>query len=295
MASNRKPVEFDLARLGPRSTAPGNNDPDLRMIRVNDIGVDYSYQRPTSPGHVARIAKKFDPEIFGTITVSQRPDRRYYVIDGQHRLQAMIAMGRATDQVPCVVVQGLSVEQEAHIFGQLASTRKPLTPQERFRAALLAGDRVAVRIHADVTDMGLQLCFDRQGIDHGNIPGVAALEWVDDQYRAGVLREVLRLFVDTWGTDRGPRQEMIRFLADFLHLYEGRFDRNRFISRLADIPADQISSKARALKSAIGLDLNSAMHHQIAEHYNHGIKRADRRLVPVAEMRAIKKAERYGK
>src|SRR5690554_1338293 len=88
----------------------------LEQIRVDQFNIDHSYQRPISPTMVNRIVKAFDSRLFGIVTASRRADGSYWVLDGQHRIAALIKMGKGNISVPCEVLTGLSMEDEARVF-----------------------------------------------------------------------------------------------------------------------------------------------------------------------------------
>lgn len=52
-----------------------------------------TYQRTLNPQKVKRIVREFDPSKLGVLMISERPDGRYAVIDGQHRMTALREMG----------------------------------------------------------------------------------------------------------------------------------------------------------------------------------------------------------
>jgi len=85
--------------------------PALVEIDVTLMSVDARYQRDTasrrSQNIIQKIAETFKWTRFGVVVVV-KIDARYFVIDGQHRVEAARLLG--IDRVPCVVLPHASVE-----------------------------------------------------------------------------------------------------------------------------------------------------------------------------------------
>lgn len=103
-------------------------------IPVEMLILEPLYQR-VDRGHSKAIAAKWDRRKAGVLLVSYR-NGVFYVIDGQHRKTGGELAGERS--FTCQVYEGLTIAQEAYIFGsQMEDTRK-LTAQERFNAMLVA-------------------------------------------------------------------------------------------------------------------------------------------------------------
>src|SRR4051812_31723657 len=92
-------------------------------IRASRLAVDASYQRPRNERKIRKIANNFDPDALGVLYVSKRADGTYVILDGQQRHAALIEMGWQDQQVPCHVYTGLSVADEARLFGEYNELR----------------------------------------------------------------------------------------------------------------------------------------------------------------------------
>lgn len=258
----------------------------IRMIRANALNVDHSYQRPLSDRLVSQIAGDFDPDLFGIVTVARRDDGTYWVLDGQHRVAAIRLMGRGESLIPCEVLTGLSNEREARVFHLRNARKKPMSPSDKFRGALIAGEGWAVRIDQVVRECGFRVNLSTGFIDNGQIAAVAALEYVDRQYRDGQLADTLMTIRAIWGTDEGPRAGLIRGMAYFLHLYRGQYKHDRLVTRMRTVSLDQLYRDAKEYRTATGADSDVAFAELIVQTYNRRLNKANK-LPSVEFMRSL--------
>lgn len=82
-------------------------------LPVNMLEVDHSYQRPAALSVVKRIAETWDSTKAGTLLVNFR-DERFYVMDGQHRMEAAKLAGIGT--LYCMVSIGKTRDEEIEVF-----------------------------------------------------------------------------------------------------------------------------------------------------------------------------------
>lgn len=107
---------------------------DYAVLNVSDIKIDETYQRPLRDTH-KKIAANFDPNRLGTIIVSNRGTKEkpdYYVIDGQHRLEAFKILEH--DKIPALVITGLTFEEEAKIFVKQGENQARITGSDIYNA-----------------------------------------------------------------------------------------------------------------------------------------------------------------
>lgn len=107
-----------------------------RLILVNDMKADMSYQRVPDEKRIKKIAGSWDDMKANLIHVSHRPDG-YYVMDGNHTRLAYKTLGG--EKLPCRVYEGLTIEDEARIFSELNMSQKKPSFAEILRARATAG------------------------------------------------------------------------------------------------------------------------------------------------------------
>jgi hypothetical protein len=123
------------------TTDPGP-PPRVAWLPVDRLEIDRRYQRPVSKdgrGRIGRIAAGFRWALFQPLTVAedaQDGEPLWWVIDGQHRLEASRQVGLA--RLPCYIVDAPSVEAQAAQFVALNRDRAILLPTQLHRAAAAA-------------------------------------------------------------------------------------------------------------------------------------------------------------
>ena len=123
------------------------------MVAVRDSGVeahlateslqiDETYQRGFNALKAKRIGQKFDMRALGRLSVSERSDGTWWVVDGQHRRAGALAAG--VTSVPCIIYSGLSAKEEAELFLVLNCERSGMGAAGRFNAQQAAGQEIAM-------------------------------------------------------------------------------------------------------------------------------------------------------
>lgn len=189
-----------------------------RRLPVASLHIDMSYQRTLSDKRVYVIAKDFDVDKLGELAVSSR-NGTYYLIDGQHRLQA--AKQRLLTHVPCRVYSGLTVKEEAEL--RLAfNCRRSDTSMEVFKLKLAMNDPIATAIYSIVDEAGLEIVFTTHGGNPLHVRCVGTLERIYTRYRSGadLLAHTLDVSYRVWPNDYMGRSGLVlEGLALFLHYY----------------------------------------------------------------------------
>lgn len=260
----------------------------FRKIKADDLGIDHRYQRPLSEASVNRIAKQFDPKLFGVVTVSERGDGTFWIVDGQHRVAAIRKMGNGQTEIPCEVLTSLSYEEEANVFHKRNAWKKTMTPQDKFRGALQSGDETAHRINETVSASGYAVNLETSELHGGKIPAIAALQYVDKQYREGHLLLTIGLIRDIWGTDTGPRGTLITGVAYFLSLYRDIASRRRFIERMSTQTMDHLYSEAKEYRSKTKVERDVAMCSVLVGYYNFKMHKENQLLDPITMAAVVK-------
>jgi len=127
-------------------------------INKSDIHVDHEYQREeVLVDKVRSIASAWSWAGCGAINVALRPDGRFFVFDGQHRLLAAKTRADITT-MPCMVYECDSVAKEASGFLVTNSERKPVTAIDKFRSLVITEDDAAQHVKQVLLDLGLEIC-----------------------------------------------------------------------------------------------------------------------------------------
>jgi hypothetical protein len=241
----------------------------IEMLAPDNIGVDRQYQRAIARDHVNRIIREFDPLAIGTPYVSKRDDGSYWCIDGQHRLAALVEMGRGHIQIPCVVFTGLSVGEEADKFFMQSRVRR-MHSIDLFKARLFAGDDTALLIQQVANKYGFRITNEGRSGDVLQAP--ATLERILTVYGKDRLDLVLLLTASIWLQDR---TSVPSYLIDGLNAVLTRYpaiDRKRLVHVLRSEPFDSLQSQAKAMRRFINDKAGNLYGRAMANLYNKGLR-----------------------
>ena len=130
---------------------------NISYVDVDDLKTDYSYQRALDEKRVKKIAQEFMPELTGAIVVSRRRDGSLYIIDGNHRVAAMRAIGKK--YATANILDGLSSTEEAELFRKLNTSQKKPRFNEILFASIAAGNEEAVAYKELLDTAGVSYSF----------------------------------------------------------------------------------------------------------------------------------------
>lgn len=237
----------------------------LEHIKLSEC-VPTDYQRATNPTQVANIIKRFDEAKLGALTVSLR-DGKYHIIDGLHRSVALKSLGYT--HALCIVLTGLTYEQEAEYFRTQNQDKRLLKPADLFKAGLAAGDQKCVRINEIVRENGFRI--GKGSKDFYKLASIHSLYTIADEYGYDVLEETLRLIVDTWaGIPKATQSESLLGIADFVYRY-GRADfAERMKEKFSVVFYDY--SESMRVRGSIGSSVSRKKFCRVlVSHYNKGL------------------------
>lgn len=194
----------------------------LEKMRVSPLA-----QRDLNQARVNKIVIGFDLEQLGTPTVNERDDH-YYVIDGQHRVEALRGMGWGDQQIQCWTYVGLTEEEEAKTFLKLNDTL-PVGAFAKFKVGVQAGRPIECDIDRIVREQGLRVSADK---GNGAIYAVGALRRVYNQAGPDQLARALRIVRDAYG-DAGLGSSVISGIGLLCGRYDTALDESRAVDSLA--------------------------------------------------------------
>lgn len=218
----------------------------LRWVAVADIHVNPRAQRDLRPGWAAQIAAEFDPDRFLPPLLSHRGNR-YYVIDGQHRIEAIRLMGWEDQQVQCWVYDGLTESEEADLF-LWHNNRKSVGAFDKFQTAVVAERDTETDINRVVLLQGLKVAHGSPG----SIAAVGALRKVH-AHGPDVLGRTLRIVRDAYGDD-GFKGEVISGIGLMCARYNGELAEDAAVAKLSNARGGlgALMTKSHALRKQLG-------------------------------------------
>jgi hypothetical protein len=174
----------------------------IEWLPVCELKVDPEGQRALNKTWVAQKAKEFDPDKIGLIVVNRRRGGSTYIIDGQHRVAIILALGWDDQKIECEVFTGLSLEEEAAIF-LWRNDRRAVRPYDSFRIRVRAKESVACDIKSIVERAGLTI--ENHGGGAASVCAVSAMEriylgaGVNKNYGPKALADTLNIIIEAWG------------------------------------------------------------------------------------------------
>lgn len=200
----------------------------LKWIAVADMRVSPLAQREINQARVDRIAVDFDPEEVGNPTANLR-DGHWYIIDGQHRIEAMKQMGWGDQQIQCWTYEGLSEPEEAERFLRLNDTLA-VDRYARFKVGVTAGRDEACEINRIV--LSNRLVVSRDALP-GAVRAVGTLERVYRRSDSVTLGRTLRIIRDAYG-DPGLEAAVIDGIGHVCARYNGDLDDTTAVTKLGN-------------------------------------------------------------
>lgn len=206
----------------------------VRPVPVAQMRVPPAYltQRPFKPARGNYLAKNFDFDDLGFITINWR-DGIYWIVDGQHRIWAMKAIGLIDDKSTvdcCRVYENLTDAESARIFRGLNNGLR-VTPFVDFHLACTEGRRRECDIRRTVEAQSLKIS---QSPEKGCIGAVGALGKVYDRAGEVVLGQVIRTIRDGFNADHEAFDKLIiEGLGLVFNRYNGRTNEKAVAQRLA--------------------------------------------------------------
>jgi hypothetical protein len=199
----------------------------LEWVPIPDMRVSPLAQRDLNQARVDQLAADFDLEQLGTPTVNLR-DGHWFIIDGQHRMEALKAIGYADQSVECWAYKGLSDVEEAEKFLKLNDTLT-VAAFPKFKVAVQAGRAEECEIDRIVRSVQLRVSMDRS---QGAISAVNTLRRV---YRRGgpqCLARALVIIREAYG-DPGLEAMVLDGIGLLIHRYGDAVNDERVIAALA--------------------------------------------------------------
>jgi|GEM_PF-6765804 len=169
-----------------------------KEIPINQLFIDHNYQRQVSPSFVKKIITKFDESLIGTLRVVTRKNKQFSVVDGQHRLSVLKAMGY--DLIPCLVHPEMEMQDEIKMFLELNQRVHKLTSLEDFWASVGVGDKDSLAIKEVIERNGLKISkksSDRECSKH-SISAIGIVKQIVRNYKLDILDKTLNFITEVW-------------------------------------------------------------------------------------------------
>lgn len=199
----------------------------LKWVPIAQMRVSPTNQRELKQHRVDHLVANFDLEQLGTPVVSER-DSAFYILDGQHRIEALREIGWGDQQVQCWTYTDLTEADEAERFLKLNDTLT-VDGYSKFRVGVNAGREQEVDIDRIVRSQNLVISRDRI---EGAISAVGTLRRVYDRGGPACLSRTLRIVRDAYG-DAGMEAVVIDGIGLLCQRYNGELNEDRAVALLS--------------------------------------------------------------
>lgn len=199
----------------------------LRWVPIEKMKVSPVAQRDIKQARVDHLVANMDIEAIGHPIVNERSGW-FYIIDGQHRVEALKAIGYGDQQVQCWTYSDLTDEQMAEKFLKW-NDYLAVNSYDRFDKGVKANRPAETEIDRIVRAQGLVVSKDQVP---GAISAVQTLRRIYDRAGAVTLGRTLRLARDSYG-DPGLDAPVIDGLGHLCQRFNGDLDDEAMKQRLA--------------------------------------------------------------
>jgi hypothetical protein len=225
----------------------------LRVVDIDSLQVDESYQRPVKGKH-KKIAAEFDEVALGIPLVGEREDGSLWIVDGRQRIEALRKMGtRSTVRAEVFASRG--PEHEAEVFKLVNMNRTRLTAHEEYKALLAAHDEDAWAVKEAVESCGYRVTHGGTRSDQAvmYVSAVNTLMYLQRKYGAESIKFALTAAKECWPGDKlGVFNAILMGLGRFWARYEGAVDLERLYPRLRSVTPQKILYSASQTVASSG-------------------------------------------
>jgi len=243
---------------------------NLEWIPLGLTRVNPNSQREFVQAKADKILAKFDPEHFGQPVLNHR-DGFYYIIDGQHRIDAYknwCGEGWEEQQIQGWVFDGLSEAQEAEAF-LIRNDAMSVNAYNKFRVGVIAGRPDETQVSYIVHSIGLVISLERNA--DNSVGAVGTLLRVFREFGPDTLARVLKVIRDAYGK-AGLEANIIFGLSRVVARYNEDFRDDEAITRLSKAygGVGGVLNKAERDRKATGLAKMDCISAALVGAYNAG-------------------------
>jgi hypothetical protein len=204
----------------------------LQNVQLSKLRISPAAQRELNESRVAHLTADFDPEMLGYPVVSNR-NGHYFVIDGQHRIEAVkrwLGDGWEKQNVSCRVYIGMTERDEAAMFLELNDVLS-VTAFDKFKVAVTGEKSDESAVKRVVESIGLRIAREKQD---SSVACVSTLLKVYRRTDAKTLARALTITNRSFGAP-GMTNQVIDGIARVCERYNGELNDADAIERLAQL------------------------------------------------------------
>jgi len=217
-----------------------------RLLPVELLETDVSYQRKVDVKRVQEIVDNYDPRLVNSLKVSNR-DGKFYIFDGSHTLAALKQIHKGEHfVVDCKVFSGLTYEDEAYLFALQTGESKDVAFRARLRAMLISNSEEAVMFKKHTAAAGFTLAEETSSNSRYTIAALAKSYKIFTEYGPERYEAILKLLASTFdGAGWSVTSYLLGGMAVFFREFGDEIKVERFVKRLRGVTYDAIRDEAR--------------------------------------------------
>lgn len=189
--------------------------PRLEFHPPTNLVIDERYQRSVSGAAGKRLIKRIVDDFywpfFGVVVATDNGDGTYCVIDGQHRTEAA-RQHPDVHSVPVMVIEEMTLAEQAKAFVEINQSRVRLNALQIHRAAVRAGDPIAVEINQITKACGVEIPSNNissSEIKPGQTLSVKSLVRIHQTFGASILRATLETIMSAYADTSGDLRSQV--------------------------------------------------------------------------------------
>lgn len=248
------------------------------LLRADSLQIHPSVQRAVQTGWLKVLTNKLDLDAIGTIAAVQYPiagKTGPWVIDGQHRIKAILANGCGEWEVDVHIYLDVKSDQRAAELFKELNTRRVVAPLDMYRQEVTAGDDTAVGVDDIVRKFGLVV--GNQSID-GMLACPVSLKKAYNRDEGKSLVRGLSWLTGAFGKRAaGLEGKLVEGITLVASRNNGNVDDAAMVKKLAkyDGGASSLIGDAKGRMRIQHISLSKAIAAHIIDLYNSG-RRAER-------------------
>lgn len=217
------------------------------FLSVDLLRVDRNTQRELRENHIKMIVKEFNVVDFGRIIISKRNDGNYYIIDGQHRVEAVKRL--EIKEVPCILIKNKTDIEDAGTFLAINKNTEKIKGLEEYRIGLKAENKDWVRVDEILKYAGTVAGNAKGEINY--LPSIRRSLSHNSTFEA--TKEAFKIMIDTWGSEKTNSTTMNAMIVFYnKHISTNNIIRKEFISTMKEFDITNLSDEAKVWKTRIG-------------------------------------------
>lgn len=228
--------------------------PIMAWLDISLLSIDKEYQRDItgerSKKNIEYIVSNFCWEKFTPITVVERGNGLYNIIDGQHRYNAALRLGNIP-QLPCWIIKKTSIKEQAETFMGINKNRVFTNPYDLYKAKIAAEDKDALMIDAFCNKAGIIIPFNGYCSNPCMTLALKTIQKHLNLHNDIILIEAINIIKEAFPDKCGQlKADILNTLVCLKIEYGAKIKDKDMIAALVSFETvDKISAKARELKA----------------------------------------------